>query len=302
MKWNKVGLIFSPDKASETSMFSHAAVPIAEHLKDNIFKIYFSSRDAENKSYVNFIIIDLYDPKNILDTSNEPVLSPGNTGEFDDSGAMGSWIVDNGKENYFYYIGWNLGKTVPFRNSIGLAKSEDKIKYKKMFNGPIIDRSKDEPHFVASSCVIKENDIWRMWYVSCVEWDVQDNRPIHKYHIKYAESDDGINWRRDQRIAIDFENMNEYAISRPSVVKDGNLWRMWYSFRGSHYLIGYAESIDGINWKRLDEHSGINLSKTGWDSQMIEYPYVFKHNEDLFMLYNGNNYGESGFGLAILEQ
>ena len=34
---------------------------------------------------------------------------------------------------------------------------------------------------------------------------------------------------------------------------------------------------------------------------MIEYPHVFDHNGKRHMLYNGNNYGKTGFGLAVLE-
>ena len=47
---------------------------------------------------------------------------------------------------------------------------------------------------------------------------------------------------------------------------------------------------------------GIDVSKNGWDSEMICYPYVFDHKGKRYMLYNGNGYGKTGFGLAVLEQ
>jgi hypothetical protein len=81
---------------------------------------------------------------------------------------------------------------------------------------------------------------------------------------------------------------------------------MWYSFRAQPeiqtYRIGYAESTDGLSWIRLDQHVGIDISSSGWDSEMICYPRVFEHNKRLYMLYNGNDYGKSGFGLAVLEE
>jgi hypothetical protein len=49
------------------------------------------------------------------------------------------------------------------------------------------------------------------------------------------------------------------------------------------------------------ETAGIGLSTEGWDSEMIEYPFVFDHNGDRYMLYNGNGYGKTGFGLAVLS-
>ena len=77
---------------------------------------------------------------------------------------------------------------------------------------------------------------------------------------------------------------------------------MWYSFKDPAigYRMGYAESNDGIKWTRMDNEVGIDVSKKGWDSEMIQYPYVFNHKNNKYMLYNGNGYGENGAGLAIL--
>jgi hypothetical protein len=79
---------------------------------------------------------------------------------------------------------------------------------------------------------------------------------------------------------------------------------MWFSYRdgaGEQYRIGYATSPDSKVWNLQLEKVGITVSKTGWDSEMIEYPFVFDHQGQRFMLYNGNSYGQTGFGLAVLE-
>jgi hypothetical protein len=34
---------------------------------------------------------------------------------------------------------------------------------------------------------------------------------------------------------------------------------------------------------------------------MICYPFVFDHAGSRFMLYNGNGYGKTGFGIAVWE-
>jgi hypothetical protein len=300
-KWKKIGLIFSP--SGETPwMKSHAAVPIAESLGDDLFKIYFSSRDEFNRSFTGYIVIDIVRPINIIELSTKPVLAPGGLGEFDDSGAMATWLTSYQKKKFLYYIGWNLGVTVPFRNSIGLSISSESDGFARYSNGPIVDRSVHEPNFCASCCVFPGDDFWRMWYLSCTGWRMREGKPEHYYHIKYAESSDGINWQRNGVVAIDYANDHEYAISRPSVIHDNGCWRMWYSFRGLTYRIGYAESEDGRQWKRLDNQVGIDISTTGWDSEMIEYPFVFDHKGQRYMLYNGNGYGKTGFGLAVLEQ
>lgn len=299
-KWRKLGLVFCPSGETEW-MQSHAAVPIAESLGGDLFKIYFSSRDKLNRSYTGYTIIDIEHPNRILELSTEPVLVPGELGEFDDSGAMATWLTYQQDKKFLYYIGWNLGVTVPFRNSIGLAISTDGSEFKRYSKGPIVDRSMREPQFCASCCVIPGEDYWRMWYLSCTGWQMREGKPEHKYHIKYAESHDGINWIREGLVAIDFANDQEYAISRPSVIHDEDRWKMWYSYRGNAYRIGYAESHDGKKWERLDAQVGIAVSSTGWDSEMIEYPFVFDHKGQRYMLYNGNGYGKTGFGLAVLE-
>ena len=299
-RWRKLGLVFSPVGEYDW-MQTHAAVPIAMNIGDSHFKIFFSSRDRDGRSYTGYVIIDINSPNGIVDLSETPVLSPGSLGEFDDSGTMATWLCHQKGISYLYYIGWNLGVTVPFRNSIGLATSQDDQKFDRYSNGPVMDRSLNEPHFCASCCVIPGADMWRMWYLSCTEWQLRNGKPEHRYHIKYATSDDGIFWKRDGIIAIDYANEEEFAISRPSVIQDADLWRMWYSYRGPTYRIGYAESYDGLKWTRLDDLAGIEPSSTGWDSEMIEYPFVFDHKGQRYMLYNGNGYGKTGFGLAILE-
>jgi hypothetical protein len=139
-----------------------------------------------------------------------------------------------------------------------------------------------------------------MWYVSNLGWtDDADGQPQYRVHIKYAESDDGIHWKRTGRVCVDFAHAGEYAISRPCVLRDPDCYRMWYSVRGEAYRIGYAESGDGLTWRRLDAAAGIDVSSKGWDSEMVEYACVFDHGGRRHMLYNGNGYGATGIGHAV---
>ncbi len=300
MRWIKRGLIFEPRGNLDWAV-SHAAVPVADRVGEDIYRIYFSGRDTLNRSQIGFVEIDIKAPQSLRFITDEPALTVWSLGTFDDSGAMSSWIVNHDGKKYLYYIGWNLGVTVPFRNSIGLAISQDGgrtfVKYSK---GPILDRETHDPFFVGSSCVLIEDGTWRMWYLSCAGWELEDGRPKHRYHIKYAESGDGIRWKRSGVVCIDFKSRDEYAISRPCVIKEHDNYKMWYSYRGKSYRIGYAESRDGLRWERRDEEVGIDVSESGWDSEMIEYPFVFDHDRERYMLYNGNGYGRTGIGLAVL--
>ena len=76
---------------------------------------------------------------------------------------------------------------------------------------------------------------------------------------------------------------------------------MWFAHKGESYRLGYAESLDGIDWQRSDEFAGLDVSDSGFDCDMIEYVAVVVHEGRHFMFYNGNNYGFEGIGLAIEE-
>lgn len=303
MKWTKLGNILQPDGSIEW-MVSHAAVPFVDRHADGALQLYFTTRNRNNESIVARAELD--ENLQVVAINREPVLTPGRLGMFDENGVTASYGLTVGNKKFLYYVGWNQGVSTPFRNAIGVAISTDDGKtYKKFSDGPIVDRSPVDPCFVAGTRVMFDDDIFKMWYISCVRWELVNSRPRHWYHLKYATSSDGIQWDRRGEVAIDFKAAEEYAISQPWVLKDGGQFKMWYSFRGQasidSYRIGYAESADGIDWTRLDDSAGIDVSDYGWDSQMVCYPFVFDHNGDRYMFYNGNNYGETGIGLAILE-
>ena len=98
---------------------------------------------------------------------------------------------------------------------------------------------------------------------------------------------------------IDFKDNTESALARPYVIFEDNVWKMWFAHKGESYRLGYAESLDGINWERCDEMAGLSISDTGFDSEMVEYAAIVKYDGQHFMFYNGNNYGQEGIGLAV---
>jgi hypothetical protein len=301
-QWVKRGVIFAPPQGASW-LNSHAAIPFVMQRDDGRFRAYFAGRDGHNRSQTGYFDFNIEDPKGTLRICDHPVLRHGDLGTFDETGAMISWIVNHDGRLYMFYSGWNQGTTVPFRTAIGLAVSNDGGEtFERYGRGPILDRGIHDACLTASPCVLIEHGLWRMWYVSCVKWEMVNGKPRHYYHVQYAESDNGIEWRRDGRVCIGFKSGEEYAIARPVVRKENGIYRMWYSYRGDSYRIGYAESADGLEWERLDDTAGIDVSSSGWDSEMVEYPFVFSHRGQHYMLYNGNGFGRTGIGLAVLSR
>lgn len=298
-RWIKKGLLFEPPN-NLAWMASHAAIPIADQVGD-CYRVYFSGRDQAGRAQIGYFVISLDNYRNILEVSSAPVLSLGELGTFDDSGLTSSWVINHGGKKYLYYSGWTLGVTVPFYFYVGLAVSEDGgAGFHRVSGAPLLDRNEYDLYLTASPCVLIEENLWRMWYVSGSRWELAEGRPKHYYHIRYAESSDGLRWDRQGKVCIDYQSDDEHAIARPCVIKEGDLYKMWYSYRGTSYRIGYAESSDGIAWVRKDQEAGIDISTTGWDAEMIEYPFVFDYKGERYMLYNGNDYGKTGIGLAVL--
>jgi hypothetical protein len=289
-------------------MRSHASLPVVDQLDGEWLRVFFACRDDENRSRIFSIDVDASDPWRVLRTAYEPLLPLGERGTFDDNGMMASCVVSAHCRKYLYYIGWNPQVTVSYRLAIGLAVSEDGGQtYHRYSCGPLLDRDREEPFFNTAPCVLRERDRWRMWYSSCTGWTDVNGRAEPMYNVKYAESPDGISWRRTGVVCLECDPSMQ-AIGRPWVVHLGDRFRMWFSYRGlvnyrtdpqASYRIGYAESRDGLRWDRKPDPVGLERSDEGWDSVMMAYTCVFTRSGQLYCVHNGNGFGQTGIGLAV---
>ncbi|MEQ1844058.1 MAG: hypothetical protein ABL983_00605 [Nitrospira sp.] len=275
-------------------------IPTPEAMGAGIFRVYYSGRTDRNQSHIAWADVSLNDPFCVTGYCDSPVLSPGDLGCFDDNGVTPSCVLDLGNgEKALYYIGWNPGSTVRMHLFGGLAISIDGGKtFERWSRAPIIERSRIDPFLNTAPWVVRTEDEYRMYYVSGCGWQHKD---LPRYNIKLARSRDGKSWQREGHICIDFKDVSENALARPYVIFEDGLWKMWFAHKGSAYRLGYAESLDGIQWERRDELVGVDVSPSGFDNEMIEYAAVVKHNGRHFMFYNGNNYGFDGIGLAVEE-
>jgi hypothetical protein len=261
------------------------------------FWLYYSPRDASGRAHVaRALIVATRRGLSVGQYDDDPVLVPGRLGAFDESGVTVSCVV----ENRLYYTGWTLGRTVPFFFYVGVAESADGCRtFARVSEAPLLERNAVDPFLTASPCVVRDGERWLMYYVSCLEWEAGEGEPRHRYHVRIAESDDGLTWRREGRVALDFEP-GEYAIARPCVRVEYGRFRMWTCARGSAYRLVCAESPDGLDWTRVS--AGLDVSAEGWDSEMVAYPWVLDAAGSRYALYNGNGYGRTGIGYAVEVQ
>ncbi len=300
MLWGKKGLIFRPNGV-HPKLLSHAANPLPILLEDDKYRIFYSGRDIENRSSVGFVDIDIVKRK-ILYTHTEPVFEYGPEGSFYSHGvSIGNCYQIDGNR-YILFMGWKISEGEHWHGEIGRLRLNDDFSLTLDHDKPFMALNWIDPISLSYPWVMPDGSGgYHMWYGSTIEWHSNNNEMLHV--INYASSPNGENWKR-QGLALPYELGKVQAFSRPTVIgNNADGFEMWFSCRGGKgdkYRIGYATSHDGITWTLALDKAGIDVSESGWDSIMIEYPYVFEHNKKRYLLYNGNEYGKNGFGLAVL--
>ncbi len=301
MKWEKLGRIYDPKKDSSVfkGKMSHGANPVPLLLHDDVYRIFFNVRDEQSRSYLTYLDYDIV-KRVIVSFPGKLLLSPGVQGTFDDCGCSLGSILDLGDKCYFYYLGWNIPRNLPFMNSIGMAVyDKDSDSCTKISRGPIMGRCDVDPFSISYPFVMKKDNVYQMWYGANLDWrDTTLDKYNFLYGLKYASSQDGIHFQREGIICIQGDGVIDSVFARPTVLYEDGIYRMWYTYRGEQYRIGYAESEDGIAWTRKDSEAGIEPSGSEWEDGEISYPMVFRHKGTLYMLHCGKRYGLTGFGLA----
>ncbi len=300
--WEKKGLLLSESESG----YSHCSHPTAINLNSNNYLIAYTSRDHQGKSNVFSCSAIVNQGKIELSPEREKVLSPGPIGHFDSDGTISASFLKISDKIYLYYVGWlNLTGGIWSCNSGRAVFDASNSKFHKEFAGPVIGINRNNPLFAAATTFLCKDEKIHCWYVSGLNWTKEKGELKHRYGIFHGSSSNGIDWSLDKELCIPFKSDLEYAFGRPSVIKVKDLYYMWYGCRETPttktYRIGLAISDNLTDWTRIDDRSGIDISPIGWDSDMITYPFVFQHENFLFMLYNGNGYGETGFGYATIK-
>lgn len=298
--WDKLGLVYAPDGRLSWAA-SHALAPTAMMVSDERIRVYVAFLDAEKVGRVGFVDVSAKDPRIVLGISETPALDIGPPTAFDENGVTPVCVLPHEGSDYLYYVGWQLGVQVPCYLFVGLAISTDGAgHFVRHSQVPLLDRADGELFFRTAANVMRDGDRWRMWYIAGDEWIDVAGRSVPTYNMRYLESEDPTQWGRAGTVCMELASDDEYGFGRPFVMKDGDRFKMWYSVRTrtKGYRLGYAESDDGVRWTRMDDRLGLDVSESGWDSEMMCFACVQPTRYGTYLFYNGNNYGGSGFGVA----
>ena len=296
MNWDKLGQIYKV-KNKNPFLLTHASNPLPFHLKDDIYRIYYNGRDKNNKSSVSYVDINII-TRNIVNDPKIPILTYGGEDSFYSHGiSIGNIFTQNNK-SYIGFMGWQIRGNNHWVGDIGKFEIKDNKAKKPTL---LLGLSEEDPVSLSYPHIEYENGIYKMWYGSTINWNSENGEMIHV--LKYATSLECKTWNL-KGISLPYILGKAQAFSRPTLIKIKNKYHMWYSYRsgdGTLYRIGHSESKNGDNFE-LNSSPNLDVSSKGWDSEMVCYPSVFKHKDEIYMLYNGNNHGIDGFGLAQLKK
>ena len=204
-------------------------------------------------------------------------------------------------------------RSVPYNWSIGLAVSDDLKKFKKFSNAPIIGPRNNEPYLHACPIVYCTSDGYEMYLLSGDRWINDKNGKLESvYTLKKCISKNGIDWSAVQGPLLTPKSENECQTSC-SIFEYNGKKHMLFSYRSGTgfrenpedaYKIGLAMQQSDGSWLRDDSmlHCKHDETCSGWDSMMMAYPHVFHWDKKIYMLYCGNEFGRTGFGLAELVE
>lgn len=304
MQWVKKGQIFEPNGQFDW-MQKYGILPTPIYLSEqNLIRIFFATASSDNIGRITYMDVDANNPTQILKSANKILLHEGEAGTFDDCGINPSSYVKHNDQEFLYYVGYERSVKVPFTLFPGVSVGNVNDGFKRLKKVPLIDRSDEHPYSLAAPFVILDNNKFKMWLWIASCWTKVNGKDYLSAKIGYAESNNGIDWVILKDDCILPDPATEFSVGRPWVIQEDGIYKMFYSVRyvDKLYRLGYAESKDGVNWVRKDDEIGLDVSESGWDSEMICYPAVVKTKDKTFLFYNGNNNGASGFGYAELKK
>jgi len=293
MPWVRCG--WTPVPVNRPSWWvSHAAFPTLISAADNKFDLLVSSRDGLQKSSCAHLTLELQGSNlRVNHVTKEPLLEPGRPGCFDEAGVNVTHAQLSDGELTVWYHGWVLKRDGGWLNSIGCARGTLQHGLKRISSAPVFDRGPEDPTSLGYPFWFNLSIGRTLFYCSYETYGVPSLGQPYSYRVKAATGEELM-----RSLSLLPHTGTLEARSRPTVVYFGGRYRMFLSVKGTHYHIRGAESCDGTNWSWSSDEWSLHPSGDSGEILEVAYSFVFEHQGQLFMFYNGDSHGETGIGLA----
>ena len=237
----------------------------------------------------------IFSQSNWIREPYNPVLLPGGTGQ-SISLWQGSILLLDGTYHFWYHA---TATTNGSFAQIFYARSSNGLNWTKYDSGAVLSYGSAEEfdcQALNHPSVIFQDGIFKMWYtgVNCTE---------KKLQIGYAESFDGISWRKYRKNPVlspgGPEEFDFQGVRLPNVKYHDDVYKMWYFGFDGKGQTGYATSPDGIQWEKYAGNPVLTVSETdNFDTYKVEPGDLVINGEGYHLFYSGQSDTQRSIGYA----
>lgn len=292
------GLFLSPESAFIVqSSITHIANPVVVSMPSSAIRIYFNSRNQLGASEI--WSIDLISNDLVIDQSTlrKQFSIDSHSPDYCKRGiSLGNFFYHQGVP-HISFMGWRDHVTSMWEGAVGFLKLDSNFDVFEVSETPIFSPDRAQSLSLSYPHVVSSSSEFQIWVGCTVTWDGGNGEMVHPLR-KYALSHDLSN--HELILEVPHNLGLSQAFSRPNFIRYRSKEYIAYSVRGSKskYRIEFCEILrnNSLVQPYKFESTGI-----GWESDMVEYPYLAEINNHLIMFYNGNGFGQSGLGRVEVE-
>jgi hypothetical protein len=299
--WERLGLVYCAAGEAPWRR-SHAYVPTARVVSASEIRVFVAFLDDKGMGRVGFVDVDAFNPTRVVRVGEKPCLDLGRPGTFDEHGVSPLSLVSDGSTLYLYYAGWQRSVSVRYFMFTGLARSADGGEtFARVSEAPLLDRCDGELLVRTGGFVFNHQNQWFFSYMGGSEHILTSGQLTPTYDLMTLRSNSP-EWSGRGTLVLSPRRPEEFGFGRPWVISELGRCRMWLSVRSAAlgYDLTYAESADGLTWKRDDDALCFTGPQGEWESATRSFASVVDTQAGRFMFYNGNAFGATGFGVARL--
>lgn len=234
-------------------------------------------------------------PQTWVRDTNRPVISLGDSGEFDDTHLFAPCVARLDGTYYLWYSG-STGSVAERVFDLGLATSPDGRSFQKDAANPVYQFGDGKNSVLTATLlrnpdgsVLRESGKLRMWFSATNFSDGTGDHALYE-----TQSSEGMNWDPPSDPLLE-------GVYAPTILKEDELYRMWYT-DVSHdpWALRTASSSDGRYWK---VHLEVLLEpEAAWEKSRLFYPTVLKV-DDVYLIWYGSYWSArpntTAIGLAV---
>ncbi|MBU0474919.1 MAG: hypothetical protein KKF62_12260 [Bacteroidetes bacterium] len=236
------------------------------------------------------------DGLNWVPYSTDPVLSPNTANSWESYGvSAGAVILENGLFK-MYYTARSTEESDYSPWYIGLAVSEDGFHWSKRQNPVFTGATGQWDLKVGVSAIQIINGLYYMYYTG--------KTYLSDHQIGIANSVDGINWERSgaNPILSNKQSWEGEGYYYPTVIKNNDKYYMIYNNSVSNVSgFGYAESNDGMEWRKFDANPFITSDETTKKWERMLYPCIIELDNEFRLYYTGYNVSSDERAICVLR-